>query len=88
MIDVKPVRFAPPGHICSECYASAQRILLNTHESAYVLAEGRPVLPAQPIDDVRPWRYSGNRSHPTEKSVATLRPTIEAITRPGDVVSS
>jgi DNA modification methylase len=30
--------------------------------------------------------YSGNRLRPTEKSVETLRPLVEAFTKPGDVV--
>jgi site-specific DNA-methyltransferase (adenine-specific) len=46
----------------------------------------RPAVPPKPISDVLPWHYSGNRSHPTEKSVDTLRPIIEAFTRTGDLV--
>ncbi|HEY1760693.1 MAG TPA: DNA methyltransferase [Bryobacteraceae bacterium] len=79
--------FRPVGHIVfHKTYASAQRFLRYSHESAYVLAKGRPDLPADPLSDVLPWRYSGNHSHPTEKAVATLQPIIEAFTRPGEVV--
>lgn len=46
---------------------------------------GLPCRPA-PISDVQPWRYSGNHSHPTEKSVDTLRPLVEAFSKPGDTV--
>jgi len=35
---------------------------------------------------VQPWIYSGNRSHPTEKSVDILKPLIKAFTKPGQVV--
>ena len=45
-----------------------------------------PSCPPTPISDVLPWHYSGNHSHPTEKSVDTLKPIIEAFTKPGDVV--
>jgi hypothetical protein len=75
------------GHIVfSKTYASPQRFLRYSHESAYVLAKGRPALPANPLTDVLPWHYSGNHNHPTEKSVDTIKPIIEAFTKSGDVV--
>jgi site-specific DNA-methyltransferase (adenine-specific) len=77
----------PVGHIVfKKVYASSQRFLRYTHESAFLLAKGRPELPATPINDVLPWHYSGNRGHPTEKSVETLKPIIEAFTKAGDVI--
>jgi site-specific DNA-methyltransferase (adenine-specific) len=83
----KGAGFMPVGHIVfHKTYASAQRFLRYSHESAYVLAKGRPELPADPLSDVLPWRYSGNHSHPTEKAVATIQPIIEAFTKTGDVV--
>lgn len=79
--------FAPVGHVVfRKNYASAQRFLRYSHESAYLLAKGRPALPENPISDVLPWHYSGNRSHPTEKSVDTLRPVVEAFTKVGDLI--
>ena len=33
------------------------------HECAYLLAKGRPQVPGQPLPDVLPWAYSGNRHH-------------------------
>jgi len=33
-----------------------------------------------------PWRYSGNRLHPTQKPLIALWPLIKAISRPGDLV--
>ena len=56
------------------------------HECAYLLAKGRPQVPGQPLPDVLPWAYSGNRHHPTEKPVGSLQPLIESFTRPGDIV--
>jgi len=83
----KVAGFTPVGHIVfSKSYSSAQRFLRYAHESAYVLAKGRPELPANPISDVQPWHYSGNHSHPTEKSVDTLKPLLETFTKPGDIV--
>ena len=83
----KGAGFTPVGHIVfSKSYASAQRFVRYQHEAAYVLAKGRPELPLAPISDVLPWHYSGNHSHPTEKTVDTLKPIIEAFTRAGDVI--
>ena len=36
--------------------------------------------------DVLPWKYTGNRLHPTQKPVSILRPYIEAFTHPVDTV--
>jgi len=83
----KGAGFTPVGHIVfTKTYASAQRFLRYSHEAAYVLAKGRPELPADPLNDVLPWHYSGNYNHPTEKSVDTIKPIIEAFTKAGDVV--
>ena len=83
----KGAGFTPVGHIVfTKTYASAQRFLRYSHESAYVLGKGRPELPADPLSDVLPWHYSGNYNHPTEKSVDTIKPIIEAFTKAGDVV--
>lgn len=83
----KRAGFRPVGHVVfSKSYASARRYVQYAHESAYVLAKGTPAMPKEPLWDVQPWRYSGNRSHPTEKAVETLRPIVQAFTRPGDIV--
>lgn len=77
----------PVGHIVwQKDYASKAVFLEARHEQAYLLAKGRPPKPAQPIADVRPWHYTGNRAHPTEKSVAILKPLIESFSRPGALV--
>jgi site-specific DNA-methyltransferase (adenine-specific) len=67
------------GHIVfRKRYASKARFVSSTHESAYVLAKGRPALPDHPPADVIDWVYTGNRLHPTQKPVAILKPLIEA----------
>ncbi len=79
--------FRPVGHIVwRKNYASSTGYLAHCHEQAYVLAKGKPVKPAKPIDDVRQWTYTGNRDHPTQKSPDILRPLIEAFSKPGDLV--
>jgi site-specific DNA-methyltransferase (adenine-specific) len=47
---------------------------------------GKPQLPEQPLPDVLDWTYTGNKMHPTQKSVHVLMPLIEAFTRTGDLV--
>jgi adenine-specific DNA-methyltransferase len=83
----KRAGFTPVDHIVwRKEYASSTRFVNRVHEQAYVLAKGRPAIPAKPLDDVQPWAYSGNRSHPTEKDVRILKPLIDAFTKPGQVV--
>lgn len=67
-------------------YASKTGFAHYTHESAFLLAKGRPQQPDNPINDVLPWEYSGNRVHPTEKAVSVMAPLIRSFSKPGDVV--
>jgi site-specific DNA-methyltransferase (adenine-specific) len=75
------------GHIVfRKRYSSRSRFLSYRHESAYLLAKGRPPLPASPVPDVLDWEYSGNQLHPTQKPVQPLKTLIGAFTKPGDKV--
>jgi site-specific DNA-methyltransferase (adenine-specific) len=79
--------FSVVGHIVfRKRYGSNARFLSYRHESAYLLAKGRPSLPASPVPDVLDWQYTGNRLHPTQKPVSILKPLIEAFSKPGDTV--
>jgi DNA modification methylase len=79
--------FRPVGHLVwHKGYASSTGYLRTRHEQAYLLAKGQPAKPAEPLDDVRPWVYSGNVRHPTEKSVSVLQPLIESFSKRGDLV--
>jgi DNA modification methylase len=83
----KQAGFTAVGHIVwHKDYSSSRGFLNARHEQAYVLVKGHPARPAQPLDDVRPWEYSGNVAHPTEKAVSVLQPLIRSFSRPGDVV--
>jgi site-specific DNA-methyltransferase (adenine-specific) len=83
----KEAGFTPVGHLVwRKGYTSRTGYLRACHESAYLLAKGRPRRPAKPIPDVLPWEYSGNRRHPTEKAVSVITPLIESFSRPGDLV--
>ena len=79
--------FRAIGHLVwPKRYVSAQRFLGYCHEQAYLLVKGNPPPPAAPIPDVIGWRYTGNRLHPTQKPVPSLKPVIEAFTEPGEIV--
>lgn len=79
--------FRPVGHLVwVKSYASSRGILAYKHEMAYLLAKGQTVRPRNPLADVLAWNYTGNRLHPTQKPVPSLKPVIEALTRPGDIV--
>lgn len=83
----KRAGFRIVGHIVwHKGYASRRGVLNARHEQAYVLTKGRPQNPAQPLDDVLPWEYSGNRIHPTEKAVSILTPLIRTFSQRGGLV--
>jgi adenine-specific DNA-methyltransferase len=83
----KTAGFQPVGHIVfRKKYASSSRYLEYRHEQAYLLAKGRPPVPASPPPDVIDWTYTENRLHPTQKPVQSLKPLIAAFTNPGEIV--
>jgi site-specific DNA-methyltransferase (adenine-specific) len=83
----KDAGFRPVGHIVfRKTYSSKTRFLSYRHEQAYLLAKGRPPLPARPIADVIDMPYSGNKLHPTQKPVPALVPLIRSFTLPDELI--
>ncbi len=83
----KNAGFKVGGHmVWTKDYSSRQRYLKYHHEQAYVLLKGNPVKPAEPLTDVQPWAWTGNKAHPTEKSVKIIQPLVRAFSKPGDLV--
>jgi site-specific DNA-methyltransferase (adenine-specific) len=79
--------FTPVGHLVwVKHYASSRGLLAYQHEQAYLLAKGTAAVPRLQLPDVLDWQYTGNRFHPTQKPVRSLKPVIEAFTKPGEVV--
>lgn len=70
----------------TKTYISKSAWVGYRHECAYLLAKGRPPLPQNPLPDVLGWKYSGNRHHPTEKTVTSLQPLIESFIHPGAIM--
>lgn len=79
--------FRPVGHIvfCKR-YASHVRHLRGQHESAYLLAKGRPTPSGKPVPDVIAFPYTGNALHPTQKPVEALTPLIDSLCRADGLV--
>lgn len=83
----KRAGFRIGGHIVfRKGYASKSAFLQYRHEGAYLLIKGNPPFPASPLPDVMEWTYTGNKLHPTQKSIHILKPLIEAFTKPGQLV--
>lgn len=79
--------FNPVGHFtCVKHYTSSVGFTRMEHESAYLLVKGRPQKPINPPPDVLPWKYTGNKFHPTQKPVSALTPIIEAYSEKGGIV--
>lgn len=79
--------FFPVAHFAwSKPYNSSTGFTQARHETAYLLAKGRPGKPANPPRDVLPWSYSGNRLHPNQKPVSALTPIIEAYSLAGAII--
>lgn len=83
----KQAGFRIGGHIVfRKRYASKTAFLQYRHEAAYLLIKGNPSFPAAPLPDVMDWTYTGNKHHPTQKSIHILKPLIETFTKPGQLV--
>lgn len=72
--------------VWAKAYSSRKGFAEYRHETAYLLAKGRPAQPRNPLPSVMNWTYTGNRSHPTEKAVEVLAPLIRCFSKAGDVV--
>jgi site-specific DNA-methyltransferase (adenine-specific) len=83
----KQAGFRPVSHLVwTKDSPSKTGYTAGHHETAYLLAKGRPPTPDEPPPDVNPWQDTRNRLHPTQKSVAVLRPLIRAFSREAGLV--
>ena len=53
------------------------RFTRGQHETAYLLAKGKPKIPERAISDVIEWTRDSKALHPNQKPVGALRPLIE-----------
>lgn len=79
--------FRPVSHFSFvKKYCSYSGYSKAQHETAYLFAKGRPQKPSEPLSDVQPWSYTGNKMHPTEKPVSVLTPLVKSFSQPGEII--
>jgi site-specific DNA-methyltransferase (adenine-specific) len=79
--------FRPVGHLTfPKGYASSTGYIRSEHENAHLLVKGNPWRCDSTIADVLPWRYTGNRLHPTQKPLEALEPLIAHFCPQGGIV--
>ena len=62
------------------------RYTRGQHETAYLLAKGRPPIPDKGISDVIEWMRENDALHPNQKPVSALRPLIETFAAESGIV--
>ena len=79
--------FRPVGHLVwVKRYASSEAFWPTSTSRPICWPRATAAHGRAPLPDVLDWQYTGNRLHPTQKPVPSLKPVIEAFTRPGEVV--
>ncbi len=83
----KALGFRPVSHIA---FVKRQwgfgRFTRSRHETAFLLAKGKPPKPARAIADVIDWQRERAAAHPNQKPVASLRPLLASLCPPGGLV--
>ena len=54
------------------------RFTRGQHETAYLLAKGRPPIPEDALSDVIKWMRDSDALHPNQKPIGPLRPLVAA----------
>ncbi len=83
----KALGFRPVSHLAFvKNVWGLGRFTRGQHETAYLLAKGRPPMPTRGISDVIEWEREQDAVHPNQKPVAALYPLIAAYAPPGGIV--
>lgn len=83
----KALGFRPVSHLAFvKNVWGLGRFTRGQHETAYLLAKGRPRVPPRGISDVIEWEREQSVVHPAQKPVAALYPLIAAYAPPGGMV--
>lgn len=83
----KDLGFRPVSHLAFvKNVWGLGRFTRGKHETAFLLAKGRPPKPATGIADVIPWVRERNAAHPNQKPVHTLTPLLKTFAPAGGVV--
>jgi site-specific DNA-methyltransferase (adenine-specific) len=62
------------------------RFSRGQHETAYLLAKGKPPIPERPVSDVIEWEREMDAFHPNQKPVGALYPVLAAYAPNGGTV--
>ena len=74
----KKIGFRPVSHLAFvKSHWGLGRFTRGRHETAFLLAKGRPSKPKKAIPDVINWKRDRFKHHPNQKPVAALIPLIE-----------
>ena len=83
----KSLGFRPVSHLALvKRQWGLGRFTRGTHETAFLLAKGRPPKPERPLSDVLDWQRELERFHPNQKPVASLIPMLVSLCPPGGLV--
>lgn len=83
----KAVGFRPVSHLCFvKNRPGLGRYTRNRHETAFLLAKGRPSPPAKAIADTIDWQREENTFHPNQKPVAAIAHVLVAYMPEGGLV--
>ena len=73
----KKIGFRPVSHLAFvKSHWGLGRFTRGRHETAFLLAKGRPAKPLKAIPDVLNWKRDKVKWHPNQKPVATLEPLL------------
>ena len=83
----KELGFRPVSHLAFvRTVRGLGRFTRGKHETAFLLAKGRPPKPATGIADVIPWVRERKAVHPNQKPVHTLTPLLQTFAPAGGTV--
>ena len=83
----KKIGFRPVSHLAFvKSHWGLGRFTRGRHETAFLLAKGRPAKPTKAIPDVIDWKRDRVKLHPNQKPVAALVPLLRTFCGDGDVV--
>ncbi len=83
----KEIGFRPVSHLAFvKNVWGFGRFTRGRHETAYLLARGRPAVPAWVTSDTIRWEREAHAWHPNQKPVASLIPLLWAFAPPGGLV--
>jgi adenine-specific DNA-methyltransferase len=83
----KKIGFRPVSHLAFvKSHWGLGRFTRGRHETAFLLAKGRPPKPCKAIPDVIQWQRDRVKYHPNQKPIAALEPLIHTFCPAGGMV--